>query len=106
MRHNYEIQKDGYKVDIVVDVYTTDFKEVSYRIVNVGIKEKGKRKFDYISHRIHESYEYRRRDYDEREAYAREKYLEYITEEDVKNALEYAYSQMKPDISKVVYRVF
>jgi len=106
MRHNYEVQKEGYKLDIVVDVYTTDHREVSYRIVDVGIKEKGKRKFEYISHRIHESYEYRRRDYNEREAYAKEKYLEHITEEDVKNALEYAYSQMKPDISKVIYRVF
>lgn len=106
MKYEYEFQRDEKKFVVEVEVYTIDHRGIEYRIVDVGFKDKGKRKYNYISHPIHESWEYRRRDYSEREAYAREKYLEYITEEDVKNALEYAYSQMKPDISKVVYRVF
>lgn len=103
MRHEYIVDKGSHKVCIMVEAYSDFNSPMIYKVCDIGIKAKGKRKFNFIAHEITNRYDYRKRDYEGREEYVRGKYLEYVTLEDIHNAVEYAYSKMKPNIDHVKF---
>ena len=103
MKHEYIVDKESHKVCIVIEAYSNFNSPMIYRVCDIGIKEKGKRKFNFIARQITDRWEYRHRDRIGRDEYVREKYLEYVTIEDIQNAVEHAYSKMKPNIDHVEF---
>lgn len=105
MLYEYEIQKEGYKAKICVDIGTFNYSSLSYRISRLEILPKGKRKWVTIGEAIRNEHSYRALDFDGRSNYAKEKYLEYVTWEDICAAVDYAYGQIKPEYNKLDFRV-
>lgn len=101
----YLVQKESYKAKIRVDVNTYGYTTFNYRISSVEILPKGKRKWITLGASIRDDYSYRILDIDGRNQYAKEKYLQYVTWEEICAALNYAHEQMKPDYDRVEFRV-
>lgn len=99
----YEVKKDDCKLQICVSVSCAG-SSATYKVVDVRYIPKRKRKPVSIATQITSSYEYRHRDYCDRESYVKEQYLKYCTEEDIENAIQYTYSMIKPTLADVVYR--
>ena len=105
MRCEYMVQKDGYKAKIFVTVPNFDFSDLNYRISDVSILPKGKRKWISIGEDIRERYAYRVLDIERRHQYAKEQYLQYVSWEDMCAALEFAYARLKPDYENIDFIV-
>lgn len=97
--------EDG-KLKISVTVFI-DYMSVQYRIISVMFKKKGQRKFRQPYPDIRDDYAYRRLPYSNgsREEYCKNIYLQYCTIEDIKEAIEYAHQQIKPNIDNIVYTI-
>lgn len=99
----YEVKKDDCKLKICVSVsFGRDC--ATYTVSDILITPKRKRKAISIAAQIRDQYDYRCTDYLERDIYVRKQYLKYCTEEDIENALQYAYFMMKPALADVAYR--
>lgn len=105
MKVEYVVDKGDQKVCICVDAYANGF-DMKYAITDIGVKQKGQRKFRYIGRVISDCYSYRCLSMVEKQAYVKAEFLKRVDELDLRNAVEYAYAQIKPDFSKVDYRVF
>lgn len=103
--YEYIVQKESHKAKICVEVNTYGYQTLNYRISRVEILPKGKRKWIAVGESIRDEYAYRKLDFDGKNQYAKEKYLQYVTWEDICVALDYAHEQMKPDYDKVEFRV-
>lgn len=68
----------------------------NYRIVHVGLLLKRKRNIQYIS--CSDDYSYRALDTDGRKKYLLDKYLEVVTEEEIKETVMKAWENLKPVI--------
>lgn len=99
----YEIKKEDCKLQICVTVFC-HCETIHYTISDILVIQKGKRKPVSICAQVRDSWEYRRREYSERTEYVKEQYLKYCTEDDIKAAVEYAYSLISPKIEDVSYR--
>ena len=102
MRFTYEVDKGEYKAEIVVAVYDISSK-LDYRIVDLGIKEKRKRKYEYRSKIIRDDYFYRGLDTEGRKQYIKDDFLKYVSPEDIYNALTFAYEKLKPSQDQIDY---
>lgn len=105
MKVEYVVDKGEQKVCICVDAYANGF-DVRYSITDIGVKSKGQRKFRYIGRGISDTYSYRCLSMEEKKDFVKAKFLEKVDEIDLRNAVEYAYSKIKPDFAKVDFRVF
>lgn len=105
MNYQYEIKNSDRKIRITVDVSYT-YTEFIYRLCNVEILQKGKRKWMSVTYPIRDCHKYRALDRDGRSEYVKQEILKYCSEDDIKNAFIYAYSQISPDLCKVEYCVF
>lgn len=101
----YIVKKDGYDAQICVGVimqYGT--LAPRYCIGDINIRQKGKRKWLSIRNEITSSYAYRATEYSQRGEYLKTKYKEYVTDADISNALEFAYSTLKPNENNIDFR--
>lgn len=103
--YEYVVQKESYKAKICVEINTYGYASLNYRILRVEILPKGKRKWFTLVNSIRDEYSYRKLDIDGRNQFAKEKYLKYVTWEEICAAVDHAYEQMKPDYDKVEFRV-
>lgn len=69
------------------------------------ILPKGKRKWITLGDSIKDEFSYRKLDIDGRNQFAKEKYLQYVTWEEICAAVDYAYEQIKPNYDKIKFRV-
>lgn len=99
----YEVKKDDCKLQILVSIRCSG-GAASCTVEDIRRTQKGKRKPISISAQVRDTWEYRRRGYDERGKYVKEQYLKYCTEEDIESAIQYAYSMIKPTLENVAYR--
>ena len=101
----YIVKKDGYDARICVGV-TMQYGTLAprYCIGDISIRTKGKRKWLSIHNEMTNSYAYRATEYSQRGEYLKTKYKEYVTDEDISNALEFAYSTLKPDKNNIDFR--
>ena len=105
MKFQYIVEKENHKICIEVEAYVRHLN-FEYSIADIGTKPKGKRKFNFIARQISDSYEYRRRNQEERAIYAKEQFLKYVSEAEIEAAVDYVYSQIKPDFGEITYKVF
>ena len=104
MKVEYKISKEKVDVLIKVEIFVPYFcSNLEYRIADIGIKSKEKRKYRFKAHDILNSHIYRNLDIKERESYVKQMFMAYVTEEDIKNAIDFAYSKIKPTLKDVVY---
>lgn len=106
MQYEFIVQKETYKAKIAVVPAEYGYGEWKYRIYNLSILPKGKRKWISVTHDISDRYDYRNLKFnsEDRQRYILERYLEYVTEEDIQNAVNYAYEQLKPELNKIEFR--
>lgn len=103
--YEYIVQKESYKVKICVEINTYGYASLNYRILGVEILPKGKRKWITLGDSIKDEFSYRKLDIDGRNQFAKEKYLQYVTWEEICAAVDYAYEQIKPNYDKIKFRV-
>lgn len=86
-------------VDIVCD-YRTKCSEL-FKIADIRIKPYRKQKWISVTTITSDDYLYRSLSYDEQPKYLTNKYLEYATKEQLKQAILNAYEEIKPDIDSM-----
>ena len=104
MRYEYIIKKPEQTICIEVSIYC-DYSKIEYRVSDIGVKSKGKRKFEFVAARLRDDHGYRHTDYDKRSDYVKNEYLKIVTEEEIRSAIAYAYEQIKPNYDAVSYWV-
>lgn len=106
MLYEFIVQKETYKAKIAVSPLECGYSEWKYLICNMSILPKGKRKWISVTHDISDRYDYRNLKFnsEDRQRYILERYLEYVTEEDIQNAVNHAYEQLKPELNKIEFR--
>ena len=105
MLKEYIVQKEEYKAKIIVGILHFSLSDLTYRISDLEILPKGKRKWISIGTDIRDEYAYRVLDFDGRSQYAKEQYLKYVSWEDLCAAVDHAYAQLKPDYEHVDFRI-
>ena len=105
MRYEYIVQKEANKVKIDVEMIAFGSSDFRYRISDLSILPKGRRKWISLGAPIRDEYAYRILDFDGRSQYAKEKFLQYVSWEDICAAVDYAYAQLKPDYEHVDFRI-
>lgn len=106
MVYEYNLQKWDYKAKIFVDITDYNYTKFEYVIRGLKILPKGKRKWISIGEQIRDSYEYRDTHASQRSAYVEEKFLEYVTRQDICDAVDYAYMQIKPEYDNITFKVY
>ena len=106
MRYEFIVQKETYKAKIAVEPAEYGYGEWKYRIYDLSILPKGKRKWISVTHDISDRYDYRNLEFnsEDRQKYIKERYLKYVTEEDIRSAVSYTYEQLSPELNKIVFR--
>ena len=106
MVYIYEKQKDDYKLQISVDIFMT-YREIEYRVTSIKIKKKNQRKFREPYPSITDDYTYRRLPYSDgsREKYCQKVFLQFCDMNDITEAAEYAYQQIKPTKENITFSV-
>lgn len=95
MYNNFYIEKvkeDGTKLEIRVLLIDGKF-----RIDDIGVKPKGKRKFTYLGSSISDDYSYRRLNTEDRLKFKFNKFLSVCPVELLNEALQEAWMSIKPD---------
>ena len=105
MFEEYIVQKEEYRAKIIVGILNFSLSGLTYKISDLEILPKGKRKWISIGRELRDQYAYRVLDFDERSQYAKEQYLKYVSWEDICAAVDYAYAQLKPDYEKLDFRI-
>ena len=105
MQYEYIVQKEGYKAKICIEVGVYNYSSLSYRMSRLEVLPKGKRKWVTLGETIRDDYSYRKLDFDGRSEFAKERYLKYVTWEDICAAVDYAYEQIKPNYNEIDFRV-
>ena len=73
MRYEYIIKKPEQTICIEVSIYC-DYSKIEYRVSDIGVKSKGKRKFEFVAARLRDDHGYRHTDYDKRSDYVKNEY--------------------------------
>ena len=104
MRVEYKAKKENQDICIVVSI-TTGYgaDEIRYSISDIGIKEKNQMVYRFKSQQIHNDYNYRKLNAEQRQEYIKQFIALYVSEEDILMAINYAFTQMKPNIKKLYY---
>lgn len=88
-------RENGDTIAIEIRVSGEYSTKIKYRIKDVGYKKKGKRKFDWKARLTTENYIYRAlKSTEEKAQYWRDVVYSIVTEEEIQEALEYAYSYL------------
>ena len=106
MRIEHIVQKDGYKVKVIVEVLQFYSQVgISFVIRDVQYLPQKKRKWLSVGQEVKDSYGYCRvkGDEEKKTALFMEKFLEYCTEEDMHTAIQVAYEAIKPDGTLTVH---
>lgn len=101
MRVEYIVQKEDYKAKITVVVTDYSLSQNIYKILDLSILPKRKRVWKSLTYEIKESYEYYICDRGGRTAYLQQQYLKYVSEEDIMDAANCVYKQLKPEPDKI-----
>lgn len=104
MRNDYIVQKDDYKAKIAIVFNDPWNNGIPYTIIDLSILPKRKRNWKSVTVEIKESHGYYIQKTEDRGAYLKEQYLQYITEEDIQSAVNYVYEQFKPEPDKIQFR--
>lgn len=97
--------EDNQDIIIVVDLqigYGYQNNNI-WQIVDIGYKSSRQRKYTYLSTTIRNRYEYRQLDQKEREQYVKEKYIEFVGEDKLKEAVIEAWKSIKPDLENIAF---
>ena len=100
MKTEYIIEKEDMKVKIIIYFFTSYGKAV-YRIDDIKYLPKKKRKWLSVFDGIR--YKYRKTDKEYKGKLLQEEYYKYVTEQDIKEALEKAYEKLKPIFSSEIF---
>ena len=105
MNFEFITQKEGYKAKIIISFGEYSFSELKYSICDLSILPKGKRKWVSVTRDISDRYDYRNLEFnsEDRQKYIKERYLKYVTEEDIRSAVSYTYEQLSPELNKIVF---
>lgn len=74
-----------------------------WQIVDIGYKTSRQRKYTYLSTTIRDRYEYRQLEPKEREQYVKEKYIEFVGEDKLKEAVMVAWKSIQPDLENLAF---
>lgn len=101
----YIIERADKKIKIVVKIVAgyCSSNIVDYRITDILILPKGKRKWLSVSSSIRDDYSYRRLDTDGRREFIKNKFLSYVSIEEIEKAVQIAYDGIKPQTDKFDY---
>lgn len=96
MRHEKIIKREnGNSIKIEVSVYLDNYgsQSAQYNVI-VTSKDKGKRNWRYVT--SHDSFEYRKLNFRERQLFDDRLFLEYVTKEEIQSAKEELWQLLKP----------
>lgn len=74
-----------------------------WRVVDVGYKNSRQRKYTYLSSEIRDRYEYRKLDQKEREQYVKERFIEFVGIEKIKEAVLEAWKSIEPNMENLSF---
>ena len=97
--------EDNQDIIIVVDLqvgYGYQNNNI-WQIVDIGYKSSRQRKYTYLSTTIRDRYEYRQLDQKEREKYIKGKYIEFVGEDKLKEAVMTAWKSIQPDLENLEF---
>ena len=97
--------EDNQDIIIVVDLqvgYGYQNNNI-WQITDIRYKSARQRKYTYLSTTIRDRYEYRQLDQKEREQYVKEKYIEFVGEDKLKEAVMEAWKSIKPDLENLTF---
>lgn len=85
MRKEIIIEKEDYKLKIAVSLHDQGYsgEGLFYRFDWICILPKRERKWQFLTNRWRDEFQYRQTPYEQRGDYIHKKYLEYLTEEDI-----------------------
>lgn len=96
----------GERVEIIVEFYQRYGERKSeYRIRDLKITQKRKRKGEYLSEDIRDRFAYRNLPVCEREAYVKNEFLKHVTEEQLRSAVDALYRSLAPTEENIIYRI-
>ncbi len=99
--------ESGQDIIIVVDLiigYGYQNNNI-WRVADIGYKSSRQRKYSYLSTEIRDRYEYRKLDQEEREQYVKEKYIEFVGIEKIKEAVLEAWKSIMPNIENLSFTI-
>lgn len=86
------VKENGDKVKLRIDFFILSLSKPSYKIT-MYLCEKGKRKYNEVKF---DSYEYRKLTMEERSGFEYQKFLEYLSEEEIHQAKLEVWEKLKP----------
>lgn len=86
-------------VDFVNSVGYTNCN--NWRIADIGYKTSRQRVYRYLSSTIRESWEYRKLNSEDRDDFVLNKYIEFVGEDKLKEAIIAAYKSLEPNLEKL-----
>ena len=103
MKTEHIVEKEDMKVKIIIEFFTRSINDKAvYRIADIQYLPKRKRKWLSVFDGI--EYRYRRTDKEEKVKLLQEEYYKYVTEQDIKEALDKAYESLKPVFSLELFQ--
>ena len=95
--------EDNMDIIIVVDVLDQQSTEqpILFRIGDIRYKNSRKRNYESLMGKIRDDYGYRKLDRSGREKYVMQKFIEFVKEDILKQAIINAYDICKPDVTKI-----
>lgn len=76
-----------------------------WRVADIGYKSSRQRKYTYLSTKIRNEYEYRKLNQEERELYIKDKYIQFVGEDKIEEAVMAAWNSIIPNTKELSYRV-
>ncbi len=73
----------------------------NWRIADIGYKTSRQRNYRYLNSDIRNNWDYRKLDIEERDDFVLKKYIEFVGEEKLKEAIVAAYKSIEPNLEKL-----
>ena len=101
----YVIKREDRQIMIVVNMVFSYFDPPRFIIEDIKTKEKGKRKWISVAAYERDNYQYRHTDYDKRGEYAKNIFLNYCSEDEIKAAVDNYIESFRPKKEEIEYRI-
>lgn len=93
-------KKDGTKIKI--QLYLFEYGEIKYRIFDIRYCEPRKRTWKSLEASFRDNFDYRQLNQDDRRKYEIEKYVAFVGDDILKEAIMSAWESLKPDIDRIL----
>lgn len=94
-------KQDGTRFRVQLYLYL-NYKDIQYRVYDIIYCEQRKRKWKSYRTSFSDRYEYRQLNQDDRMKYEIEKYIEFVGNDKLKEAIISAWEALKPDVDEIL----